>query len=112
MIKIGTRHWLETEHFFNESYNTNTPPYSNPRDKSRLSRFEIYAAQKAFCNKPTLLHTTQYPDIFISHEEGFNINTGERNPFILPQNEQFNQYSSDHQTIIGKLIESKDKKYL
>ena len=112
MTKIGKRYWLETDHFFNESYTTNTPPNSNSKDKSRLSRFEIYASQKSFCNKPSLLHTTQYPDLFVSYTEGFDINTGERKPSILPQNEQFNQYSSEYHKLIGKLIEDKDKKYL
>ena len=68
--------------------------------------------KKSFCIKPSLLHTTQYPDLFVSYTEGFDINTGERNPSILPQNEQFNQYSSEYHKITGKLIEDKDKKYL
>ena len=70
MTKIGKRYWLETEHFFNESYNTNTSPDLKTKDISRLSQFKIYAAQKAFCNKPSLLHTTQYPDLFVSYKEG------------------------------------------
>merc|ERR1712122_415044 len=85
-------------------FTTNSPAKSNSNKKSRLSRFEIYPSQKSFCNNPTLLYTTQYPDLFVSYTEGFNFNTGERNPSVLPQNEQFNHYSSDHQTIIGKLI--------
>ena len=109
MTKIGKRYWLETDHFFNESYNINTPPDSKPKDKSRLSRFEIYAAQKAFCKKPALLYTTQYPDLFVSYKEGFDFNTGKRKPSILPQDEKYNQYSSDYQKIAGKLIEDKDK---
>ena len=76
MTKNGKRYWLETDHFFNESFTTNFPPKSESNKNSRLSRFEIYPSQKSFCNNPTLLYTTQYPDIFVHYTEGFNFNTG------------------------------------
>ena len=86
MSKINNRYWLETEHFFNESYLPHTPPtnYSDSQDKSRFSRFEIYPNTNTFCNKPTPLHSTQYPDLFVTYKEGFNMNTGKRNPSSSP----------------------------
>ena len=47
-----------------------------------------------FCNKPTPLYTTQYPDLFITYNEGFNMHTGKPNPLQLPQNEQYDQLTT------------------
>ena len=52
MSKIGNRYWLETERFFNESYNTHTPPSDTNSDKNRLSRFETYPEKKLFATNP------------------------------------------------------------
>ena len=59
-----------------------------------------------FCNKPTLLYTTQYHDLFIIYKEGFNVQTGRPNPLQLSQNEQYNQLTT--QLISGKLIHTQD----
>ena len=117
MSKIHNRYWLETEHFFNITYNKNAPPtYSSlPNDNSnsdqtRLSRFEIFPNTNFFCNKPTPLHKTQYPDLFVTYKEGFNMNTGKRNPLKLPQDEQFDKLSSS--PIIGKIIKNANNEIL
>ena len=47
------------------------------------------------------------PDLFITYKEGFNIHTGKQNPLKLPQNEQYNQLTT--QLISGKLIHTQDK---
>ena len=109
MSKIGIRYWLETERFFIDCYNTHTPPSDANSNKTRLSRFEIYPQQRTFCNKPTPLHITQYPDLFISYKEGFNLNTGKRNPLHLPEDDQFIQYSPQNQQITGRIVKDKDK---
>ena len=54
------------------------------------------------------LHTTQYPDLFISYKEGFNLNTGKRNPLHLPEDDQFIRYSSQNQQITGRLVKDND----
>ena len=51
-------------------------PYHDTKSQTRLSRFEIFPESKMFCNKPTPLHLTQYPDLFITYKEGFNMQTG------------------------------------
>ena len=60
-----------------------------------------------FCNKPTHLHLTQYPDLFVTYKEGFNMHTGKPNSLQLPQKEQYNQPTN--QLISGKLIHTQDK---
>ena len=109
MSKLNNRYWLETEHFFNNHSSTVSPntPYHDTKSQTRLSRFETFPENKMFCNKPTPLHLTQYPDLFITYTEGFNMQTGKPNPLQLPQDEQYNQLTT--QLISGKLIHTKDK---
>ena len=57
--------------------------------------------------KPTPLYTTQYPDLFITYKEGFKIHIGKRNPFQLPESEQYNKLTA--QLISGKLKHTHDK---
>ena len=77
------------------------------KSQTRLSRFEIFPENKMFCNKPTPLHLTQYPDLFVTYTEGFNMQTGKPNPLQLPQDEQYNQLTT--QLISGKLFHTKEK---
>ena len=95
MSKLNNRYWLETEHFF--SNHTSTTPsdtiFHDTKSKTRLSRFENFTGNKV-CNQPTPLYTTQYPDLFMTYKEGFNMHTGKRNPLQLPQNEQYNQLTT------------------
>ena len=61
------------------------------------------------CNKPTPLHNAQYPDLFFSYKDGFNLNTGKRNPLHLPEDDKIIQYSSQNQHITGGPIKENDK---
>ena len=89
MSKLNNRYWLETEHFFNNHFSTTSSdtPYHDTKSQTRLFRFEIFYENEMFCNKPTFLYITQYPDLFITYKEGFNMHTGKPNPLQLPQNE-------------------------
>ena len=60
-----------------------------------------------FCNKPTRLYTIQYPELVITYEEGFNMQTGERNPLQSPEDEQYDKLST--QLFPGKLIRTQNK---
>ena len=108
LSKLNNRYWLETEHFFNNHSSTipTDTLYHDTKSQTRLSRFENFPENKMFCNKPTPLHLTQYPDLFITYKEVFNMHTGKPNPLQLPQNEQYNQLSS--QLISGKLIHTQN----
>ena len=95
LSKLNNRYWLETEHFFNNHYFTTSTdtPYHDTKSQTRLSRFEIFPEKKCFLKNP-LLYTTQYPDLFVTYKEGFNMHTGNPNPLQLPQNEQYNQFTT------------------
>ena len=69
MSKCRNRYWLEIEHFFNnnKSHISSETHYHDSKSQTRLSRFEIFPESKMFCNKPTPLYTTQYPDLFFTY---------------------------------------------
>ena len=110
MSKLNNRYWLETKHVF--SHISTTPsdtPHHYTKSQARLSRFEIFPQSKMFCIQPTPQYTTQYPDLFITHEEGFIMHTGKRNPLQLPQKEQYSQLILTTQLISGKLLHTQNK---
>ena len=45
-------------------------------DQSALSRFEVLTKTLFKCNEDHPYYATQYQDIFIQHNEGFNFVTG------------------------------------
>ena len=100
---------LKTEHFFSNN-NSNVPPetsYHDLKSQNRLSCFEIFPERKMFCNKPTPVYTTQYPDLFNKNKEGLNVYTGKRNPLQLPEDEQYDRFSA--QLLSGNLIHIQTK---
>ena len=109
MSELINRYWLETEHFFNNHSSTTSSdtPYHDTKSQARISRFEFFPENKAFCNKPTPLYTTPYPDLFVTSKEGFTTHTGKSNPLQLPRNEQYNQLTT--RLISGKLFHTQDK---
>ena len=64
----------------------------NPH-KPSLSRFELFPHPQTFCGKPEPLYTTQYSDLLVTYQEGFNMHTGQPNPQPL-----INDY------IFGKIV--------
>ena len=86
----------------NSNIPSDTPYHDTNPSQTRLSGFEMFSENEMFCNKPTPLNTTQYPDLFITYKEGFNMHTGKRNPLKLPKDEQNNKLTT--QLISGKLI--------
>ena len=55
------------------------PHAQNPHNPS-LSRFEVFPNAQTFRGKPEPLHSTQYPDHFVTYTEEFNMHTGQPNP--------------------------------
>ena len=55
-------------------------PYTqNPHNPS-LSCFELFPHTQTFCGKPEPLYTTQYSDLSVTYQVGFNMDTGQPNP--------------------------------
>ena len=95
MTKINDRYWIETDTFIHSSLpkkldtssgmkGTSFPYFheshtQNPHNPS-LSRFQLFPHSQTFCGKPEHLHTAQYPDLFVTYQEGFNMHTGQPNP--------------------------------
>ena len=83
MIKFQKRPYIETrennETNFGHKYNAHK--YSSrfpkhPYDESALSRFEVLTKPLHKCNEDRPSFATQYQDIFIQYNEGFNFITG------------------------------------
>ena len=53
--------------------------YTKPTYPS-VSRFELFPHTKTFSGKPEPLYTTQYSDLFVTYQEGFNMHTGQPKP--------------------------------
>ena len=95
MTKIDDRYWIETDSFIHSSLPNKSdttfgikgtsfpyihaPHTQNPHNPS-LSRFELFPHTQTFCGKPEPLYTTQYSDLFVTYQEGFNMHTGQPNP--------------------------------
>ena len=82
MSERNNRYWLETE----ASKITNSIfPH-----ETRVSRFEIFAESKIFCNKPTQMfcityYTTQNPDLSIKFKGGLVCTLVNVIPFNYPK---------------------------
>ena len=94
MNKINDRYWIETDSFIHSSLPNKSdtsfgikgtsfpyilaPDTKTPHNPS-LSRFELFLHTQSFCGKLEPLYTTQYADLFVTYQEGFNMHTGQPN---------------------------------
>ena len=102
MSKLNNRYWLETDDFF-DSTGKNTEkikkgilPTAFSHSKSSLGtntpilwKPENFPKKITCCKKPTQMHTTQYPDLFVTYREGFNMNNGFKNPIVVDEDPSF-----------------------
>ena len=110
--------WIETDFFIHSSLPNKSDLFSsgirgtsfpyihaphtqNPQNPS-LSRFELFPHTQTFCGKPEPLYTTQYSDLFVAYQEGFNMHTGQPNPQSI-----INEYIS-----VKILLDSTTKHYV
>ena len=49
------------------------------------SQLNFFLQKKISCKKPTKMHTTQNPGLFVTYREGFRKNT-KKNPYLLMKN--------------------------
>ena len=83
MIKFQKRYFMETSEN-NETKNVqeHEPHMYSSRfrkhlyDESALSRFEVLTKPNFKCNEDRPYYATQYQDIFIQYQEGFNFASG------------------------------------
>ena len=95
MTKKDDRNWIETDCFIHSSLQNKTDTSSGIKETSfpyihathsqnlhnpSLSHFEIFPHTQTFCGKPGPLYTTQYSDLSVTYQEGFNMHTGQPNP--------------------------------
>ena len=98
--------WLESDDLFNttgknsEKFIEGILPTVYPHKNSPLGattptlpRLELFTEKNIFHKKPTRMKTTQYPDLFITYREGFNLNTGSRNPIVVDEDLTFSKHS-------------------
>ena len=101
MSNLNTRFCLETNNFFemteknNEKIERGKKPTVFPSTNSPLgsriptpSRLETFS-KKLSAKRPTKLHTTQSPNLFVTHCEDLVWKTGSENPIIVDEKSIF-----------------------
>ena len=79
MVKYKDRYWIETNtdwtlvQKFNEQNKSKTTSHNNTQI---ATRFEVYSKPEFYCGSTKPLYPTEYKDIFIIYEHGFDMNTG------------------------------------
>ena len=116
MTRNKDRYWIETDNFIESSnitqnfqfegiQGTEYPNVKTPKstvENPSLSRFEIYPIAQTFCGKPEPLFSTQNEDIFVTHLDGFDMNSGQPRP-----------HSIIDQKISGKIqFDTSNQKYI
>ena len=74
-------------------------------EKHSSSRVEIFSNRQTFCEKPTPMYTNQYPDLYNNYQEEFNMQTGNKNPIVMPeQDEQISQDTMTSPLVFNTLL--------
>ena len=79
MVKYQDRYWIET----NAEWTTVQQPDITKKIKLNqtdtiATRFEVYPLVERECGSPQPLHKTEYDDIYIIYEYGFDMHTGQK----------------------------------
>ena len=98
MTKIEDRYWIETDFFVRSPHSikpkttsgmkgTEDPyvyaPHAQHPNNPSLSRFEVFPTAQIICGKPDPLHSTPHSDLFVIYTDGFNMHTGQPNPYSM-----------------------------
>ena len=62
------------------SFPYNRAPHTENPHIPSFSRFEVFPHTQTFLGKHEPLYSTQYSDLFVTYQEGFNMHTGKPNP--------------------------------
>ena len=94
MTKIDDRYWVEPDSFVHSPLPKKTDtssgmkgtsfpyihaPHTQNLHNPSLSPFELFPHSQTFCGKPETFYKTQYSDLFVTYQEGFNMHTGQPN---------------------------------
>ena len=79
MVKYQDRYWIET----NAEWTAVQKPDITQKVKLNktdtiATRFEVYSLVERKCGSPQPLHKTEYDDIYIIYEYGFDMHTGQK----------------------------------
>ena len=79
MVKYQDRYWIET----NAEWTTVQQPDTTKKIKLNqtdtiATRFEVYPLVERECGSPQPLHKTEYDDVYIIYEYGFDMHTGQK----------------------------------
>ena len=77
MVKYQERYWIETNAEWSSVQKPDVKQKVKFNDTSSIAtRFEIYPLVERECGSPQPLHKTEYDDIYIIYEYGFDMHTG------------------------------------
>ena len=77
MVKYQERYWIETNAEWSSVQKPDVHQKVKYNDTSSIAtRFEIYPLVERECGSPQPLHKTEYDDIYIIYEYGFDMHTG------------------------------------
>ena len=77
MVKYQERYWIETNAEWSSVQKPDVEQKVKFNDTSSIAtRFEIYPLVERECGSPQPLHKTEYDDIYIIYEYGFDMHTG------------------------------------
>ena len=87
MIKIHKKYFIQSIPY--EQVNPSRKRSSNFRNthniENKLTRFQIYQETELACKHRNPLHKTQYSEILVEYEKGFDMTTGKKKSTHTPQ---------------------------
>ena len=85
IVKYQDRYWIKTKTDWTivQEINKNNHTNINKSDSQIVTRFEIYTKTEYQCGSTKPLQSTNYEDIYIIYENGYDMNTGRPNKKTL-----------------------------
>ena len=80
MVEYQERYCIETNAEWTtvQEHDSTKKIIMNETNSGIAARFEVYPTTERECGSPRQIHRTEYDDIYILYEYGFNMNTGKK----------------------------------
>ena len=79
MVKYQDRYWIETNaEWTTVQQHDKTQKIKMNKTDTIATRFEIYPIVERECGSLQPIHKTEYDDIYITYENGFDMHTGQK----------------------------------